>query len=172
MTWCAAARCLSLTLVVGCAAVPAPDLSPPGPRSAAIALSRAVPGQEVRLHLREGDEIRGRLRFRAADSAGIVTPLGLRVVALAAVDTVWRHRDGGRLAGQGVLYGVAAGAALAVLLISADCHGCDDPGLGRALAPYSFVLAAAVGSLMGSIGAATAPEWVRTFPAPRPPRPW
>jgi hypothetical protein len=172
MTWRAAAGCLALTLVAGCAAVPAPDLSPPGPRSAAIALRRAAAGQEVRLHLREGEEVRGRLRFQAADSAGIVTPLGLEVVALAAVDTVWIHRDRGRLAGQGVLYGLAAGAALAVLLISADCRACDDPGLGRALAPYGFVLAASVGGLMASIGAAAAPEWARTFPAPRPPRPW
>ena len=172
MTWCAAAGCLALTLVGGCAAVPAPDLSPPGPRSAAMALRRAGPGQEVRLHLRDGDELQGRLRFQTVDSAGVVTSLGLRVLALAAVDTVWLHRDRGRLAGQGIRYGMAAGAALAVLMISADCRACDDPGLGRSLAPYGFALASAVGVLMGSIGAAAAPEWLRTFPAPRPPRPW
>jgi hypothetical protein len=81
------------------------------------------PGQEVRLHVRDGDEKRGRLFFQTLDSAGVVTPLGLGVVALAAVDTVWVHRDRGRLAGQGVLYGVAAGAALAVPMISADAAG-------------------------------------------------
>lgn len=172
MRWSGAVACLIVILVAGCAAVPAPDLAPPGPRSAALALRRVSPGQEVRLHVRDGDEKRGRLFFQTLDSAGVVTPLGLGVVALAAVDTVWVHRDRGRLAGQGVLYGVAAGAALAVLMISADCRGCDDPGLGRALAPYGFALAAAVGGLMGSIGAAAAPEWVRTFPAPRPARPW
>ena len=172
MTWRTAAGYLLVMSVAGCAAVPAPDLAPPGPRSAAIALRRTAQGQEVRLHLSDGGEIRGRLRFQTVDSAGVLTPIGLRVVALAAVDTVWIHRDRGRIAGQGIGYGAAAGAALAVLLVSAHCRGCDDPGLGRALAPYGFVLATAAGGLLGSIGAAAAPEWVKTFPAFRAPRPW
>lgn len=172
MTWRTAAGFLIVMFADGCAAVPAPDLAPPGPRSAAVALRRAARGQEVRLHLSDGDEPRGRLRFQTADSAGILTSLGLRVVALAAVDTVWIHRDRGRLAGQGIRYGAVAGVALAVLLVSSDCRACDDPGLGRAMAPYGFVLATSAGGLIGSIGAAAAPEWAKIFPAVRSPRPW
>jgi hypothetical protein len=172
MTWRTAGRLLIAMFLAGCTAVPAPDLAPPGPRSAAAALRRAARDREVRLHLSDGEETRGRLRFETADSAGILTSLGLRVVALAAVDTVWVHRDRGRVAGQGIRYGAIAGVALAVLLVGSDCRACDDPGLGRAMAPFGFVLAASAGGLMGVIGAAAAPEWAKVFPAPRAPRPW
>ena len=53
---------------VGCTAVPAPDLAPPGPASAGAALRRER-GREVRLHLLRGDELRGRLSELATDSA-------------------------------------------------------------------------------------------------------
>lgn len=166
-----AGLCL-LILAAGCAAVPAPDLNPPGPRSAGAALRRVRADGQVRLHLTDGTDVQGRLRFLTVDSAGVVAPAGIRVVSVAAVDTVWVHRDAGRTAGRGLLVGVAAGAALAILLMTSDCHSCDDPGLGRALTPYAFVLAASAGGLIGSIGGAVAPEWTRTFPAARSPRPW
>lgn len=172
MTWRIVAGLHCLILVVGCAGVPAPDLNPPGPRSAAAALRRAGPDREVRLHLVDGNDVRGRLRFQTVDSAGILALPGMRVVSVAAVDTVWVHRDAGRMAGRGILYGVAAGAALAILLITTDCHTCDDPGLGRALTPYALGLATSAGGLIGSIGGAVAPEWTRIFPAVRSPRPW
>ena len=172
MRWCIVAGLSLLILVAGCAAVPAPDLNPPGPRSAAAALRRMGPDREVRLHVAGGIDVQGRLRFQSADSAGILTRAGMRVVSVAAVDTVWVHRDAGRTAGRGILAGVAAGAALAILLMTSDCHSCDDPGLGRALTPYAFALATSAGGLIGSIGGAMAPEWTRTFPALRSPRPW
>lgn len=172
MRWRIVAGLNLLMLVAGCAAVPAPDLNPPGPRSAAAALRRMGPDREVRLHLADGTDVRGRLRFQTADSAGVLALPGMRVVSLAAVDTVWVHRDAGRTAGRGILAGVATGAALAILLMAADCRSCDDPGLGRALAPYAIALGASVGGLIGSIGGAIAPEWTRIFPAARSPRPW
>jgi hypothetical protein len=172
MRWRIVAGLDLLILVAGCAAVPAPDLNPPGPRSAAAALRRMGPDREVRLHHAGGTDVQGRLRFQTADAAGILTPAGMRVVSLAALDTVWVHRDAGRTAGRGLLAGVATGAALAILLMSADCRSCDDPGLGRALTPYVFALATSAGGLIGSIGGAMAPEWIRIFPAVRSPRPW
>jgi hypothetical protein len=72
----------------------------------------------------------------------------------------------------GGVAGVAVGAAIAILAFAADCSQCDDPGLGRAVAPYLFGLAATAGALAGSAGAALAPEWSRAFPAVRSPRPW
>ena len=156
---------------VGCTAVPAPDLAPPGPASAGAALRRER-GREVRLHLLRGDELRGRLSELATDSAWVTTPAGASAVALADVDTVWVHRDPSRTVGRGALLGVAVGAAVAILAFAADCSQCDDPGLGRAVAPYLFGLAATAGALAGSAGAALAPEWSRAFPAVRSPRPW
>ncbi len=158
-------------LAAGCTAVPAPDLAPPGPASAAAALHR-LPGRDVRLHFVAGSEIRGRVRDLSADSARLITAAGDTAVALAELDSVWLHRDPSRTAGIGALYGVAIGAAVAILALTADCSHCDDPGLGRALAPYIVAIAGSAGALLGSAGAALAPEWSRTFPAVRPPRPW
>ena len=172
MTWRLVAGLHFAALLAGCAGVPAPDLNPPGPRSAGEALRRVTQGREVRLHLVDGSCLRGPLRFQTADSAGVLTRPEMRVVSVAAVDTVWVHRSVRHLAGQGVRYGAATGAVLAILLITTDCHSCDDPGLGRALAPFAIGFGAGTGWLIGSLGAAVGPEWTRIFPPIRSPRPW
>jgi hypothetical protein len=139
---------------------------------AAAALRKVKLGGEVRLHRARAGDMRGRLGWLTADSAGISTPAGMMTLDLAAVDTVWVHRDRARTAGRGILAGVAIGGALALLAITADCHECDDPGLGRRLAPYLLAIATSAGALVGSAGAGLAPEWSRAFPAIRSPRPW
>jgi hypothetical protein len=106
------------------------------------------------------------------DSVGVVTAKDPRRVGLSVVDTVWVHRDRARTAGRGLLGGVAVGGALALLGMIADCHQCDDPGLGRVVAPYLLAIGASAGALIGSAGASLAPEWSRAFPAVRSPRPW
>ena len=174
---CWAAACAGwLVFTAGCTAVPAPDLSPPGPASAAAALRRARTGQEVRLHQISGGEVAGRLQaagFAPADTL-LVVLIGSRLVTVdpAAVDTVWLRADRPRIAGRGVLLGAAVGAGLALIALAGDCHSCDDPGLGKAIAPYAFAFATSIGALGGSLAAAATREWVRVFPAIRSPRPW
>lgn len=163
-----------LVLVAGsaCTAVPAPDLAPPGPASAGAALRRVPAGAEIRLHLAGSGEVRGRLGVLTDDSVGVATADGPRLLGLPAVDTVWVHRDRARTAGRGLLGGVVVGGALALLGMIADCHQCDDPGLGRVVAPYLLAIGASAGALIGSAGAGLAPTWSRAFPAVRSPRPW
>jgi hypothetical protein len=67
---------------------------------------------------------------------------------------------------------VVIGGAVALLGLIADCHQCDDPGIGRVVAPYLLVIGASAGGLIGSAGAGLAPTWSRAFPAVRSPRPW